>query len=50
MHHTLGPLDPVTWKEAAIFTVYTGPFDPRGAVVPLFLNMLLLHTWDLWTR
>ena len=23
----LGPLDPITCKEAALFTVYTGPLD-----------------------
>ena len=38
----VGPLDPVTCKEAALFTVYTGPLDPHEAhVVEMQRNAFL---------
>ena len=43
VRHTVGPLDPVTCKEAALFTVYEGLLSPRVAVVLLFFNILLCY-------
>ena len=37
----LGSLDPIACKEAALFIVYTGPFDPQVAVAPVTATLFV---------
>ena len=45
----VGPLDPVTFKEATSSIKY-GSIRPKSGVTPGFFYTLFCHAWVLWTQ